>query len=256
MGEERKRVFEHRVVVTNPNGVSEVERARRDEVQRRYEEYLGGPASAGGGDDEAHMARVNEFMAFEWQDAREQRANALLDHYAKEQNFDMAFNSGFHDAIVYGEEMYICDIVGGEPLLTRLDSMCVHAFRRGDGCRLEDADVVVIESYWSPGKVTDWFHGSLSKDDLRRLDGLSRGSGDGEVDADGAVAARPPGGVGGRERAQRDVAHSPRPPRDGAPAEALPPLPPPAAQADGGGGRGPGGQPPVRGEGAEARGDY
>lgn len=183
VGEERKRVFEHRVVVTNPNGVSEVERARRDEVRRRYEEYLGGPASAGGGDDEAHMARVNEFMAFEWQDARERRANALLDHYAKEQNFDMSFNSGFHDAIVYGEEMYICDIVGGEPLLTRLDPMCVHAFRRGDGCRLEDADVVAIESYWSPGKVTDWFHGSLSADDLRRLDSLTRGSGDGEEDA-------------------------------------------------------------------------
>lgn len=182
IGEERKRVFEHRVVVTDPNGVSEVERDRRDEVRRRYEEFLGGGEQSEQ-QDMAQMSRVNEFMTYEWQDMREVRANVLLDHYAKEQSFDMKFNDGFRDAIIGGEEMYICDIVGGEPVLTKLDPLTVHAFRSGDSNRLEDADVVVIESYWSVGKVVDWYHESLSESDMKKLDGISRRQGGTDADS-------------------------------------------------------------------------
>lgn len=181
VGEERKRVFDYRVIVTNPNGVSEVEREKRDEVRRRYEEFLGGDQQEEA-QDIAQISRINEFMTYEWQDMREMRANALLEHYSKEQSFDMKFNDGFRDAIAYGEEMYVCDIVGGEPVLTKLDPLSVHAFRSGDSCRIEDADVVVIESYWSVGKVIDWFHDALSEADMKKLDDATR-----RGDADDAV---------------------------------------------------------------------
>lgn len=185
VGEERKRVFEHKVVVTNPNGVSEVERDKRDEVRRRYEEFLGGEQQDEQ-QDVAQMARVNEFMTYEWQDMREIRANALLDHYDKEQSFDMKFNDGFRDAITYGEEMYICDIVGGEPVLTKLDPLSVHAFRSGNSEKLEDADVIVIESYWSVGKVIDWFHDALTESDLKKLDCVNRKGGDNDDEVEAA----------------------------------------------------------------------
>ena len=181
VGEERKRVFDYKVIVTNPNGVSEVEREKRDEVRRRYEEFLGGEQQKEA-QDIAQISRINEFMTYEWQDMREMRANALLEHYSKEQSFDMKFNDGFRDAIAYGEEMYICDIVGGEPVLTKLDPLSVHAFRSGDSCRIEDADVVVIESYWSVGKVIDWFHDALSESDMKKLDDATR-----RGDADDAI---------------------------------------------------------------------
>ena len=50
-------------------------------------------------------------------DMREIRANALLNHYVKELNIPLMFNQGFMDAMAVGEEIYQCDIVGGELLL-------------------------------------------------------------------------------------------------------------------------------------------
>lgn len=178
LGEERKRVFEHRVVVTNPNGVSEVERARAEETRRRYETFLGG-AAQGGSENSAQMAMVNEFMTYQWQDVREIRANALLDHYSKEQGFDVLFNDGFRDAMTVGEEIYLCDIVCGEPVMTKLDPLSVHVLRHGASNRVEDADIVAVESYWPVGKVVDHFHDSLSESDLRKLDsGFGSSTGD------------------------------------------------------------------------------
>nr|DAI45461.1 MAG TPA: portal protein [Bacteriophage sp.] len=43
---------------------------------------------------------------YEWQDMREIRANALLNHYVKELNIPYIFNQGFMDAMAIGEEIY------------------------------------------------------------------------------------------------------------------------------------------------------
>lgn len=177
VGEERKRVFEHKIVVTNPNGVSEIEQNRRDEIRKRYEAYLAGDPNQQEGQDAVQVNRINDYMTYEWQDIREIRANALLNHYDKEQNFGMLFNQGFEDAIINSEEIYICDIVCDEPVLTKLNPMEVHAFRSGYSSKIEDADVVVIESYWSVGKVIDWFHESLSASDIKKLEAKA-GDGD------------------------------------------------------------------------------
>lgn len=182
-GEEHKRVFDHTFVVTNPNGVSEVERRKRDEVRRKYEEYLGGDQNQNAQQDAAQMQRLNDFMAREYQDEREQRANYLVNHYDKEQNFPLIFNQGFKDAMISGEEVYICDIVCDEPVLTRLNPMDVHVFRSGYSNRIEDADVVVIESYWSVGRIIDWFHESLTAADIKKLESRTS-DGDGTDDDD------------------------------------------------------------------------
>jgi hypothetical protein len=49
------------------------------------------------------------------------RANALLNHYSRELNMPYIFTQGFMDAMIVGEEIYQCDIVGGEPIIERLN---------------------------------------------------------------------------------------------------------------------------------------
>ena len=41
------------------------------------------------------------------------------------------FNEGFMDAMAVGEEIYQCDIVGGEPVLERLNPLKVRIFKSG-----------------------------------------------------------------------------------------------------------------------------
>lgn len=103
---------------------------------------------------------------------REIRANALLNHYVKEYNVPLIFNNGFMDAMIVGEEIYQCDIIGGEPTLTRLDPLKVRVFKGGLSNRIEDADLIIIEDYWSPGRIIDSFYDTLTKRDMEYIEKL------------------------------------------------------------------------------------
>ena len=68
-----------------------------------------------------------------------------------------------------GEEIYKCDIVGGEPTLERINPMKIRVFKSGYSNRIEDADVIILEDYWSPGKVIDTFYDVLSDKDIKYI---------------------------------------------------------------------------------------
>ena len=97
---------------------------------------------------------------------REIRANNLLNHYKKEYNIPLIFNEGFDDAMAVGEEIYQCDIVGGEPIIERLNPLKVRVFKSGYSNKVEDADIIIIEDYWSPSRVIDTYYDVLTKKDM------------------------------------------------------------------------------------------
>lgn len=51
------------------------------------------------------------------------------------------------DAMICGEEIYQCDIVGGEPTFERLNPCKVHIFKNGFSNRVEDADLIILIDY-------------------------------------------------------------------------------------------------------------
>jgi len=173
-GEESKRIFDFRVVVTNPNAISEIENEKRDELIASIQEQLAAPQT----EEEymAQMEKINDYYTYEWQDMREVRANALLNHYIKEYNFQNLFNKGFTDAMCVGEEIYQCDIINGEPTIEKLNPCNVHVYQSGYSNRIEDADMIVIEEYWSPGRVYDTFGEVLTKKDCEYIEKLAAGN--------------------------------------------------------------------------------
>ena len=100
---------------------------------------------------------------------REIRANNLLNHYKKEYNIPLIFNEGFDDAMTVGEEIYQCDIVGGEPIIERLNPLKVRVFKSGYSNKVEDADIIIIEDYWSPSRVIDTYYDVLTKKDMEYI---------------------------------------------------------------------------------------
>ena len=164
-GEEAARVFDYRVVVTNPNAISEIEDNKKQQLLEMLQQMI---ANSSQSEEEFNheLEKLNDYFTYEWQDMREIRANALLNHYSKEQNFKLIFNEGFMDALTVGEEIYQCDIVGGEPIIERLNPLKVRVFKSGYSNKIEDADIIIIEDYWSPGKIIDTFYDSLTKKDM------------------------------------------------------------------------------------------
>lgn len=186
-GEETKRLFDYKVVVTNPSAVSEIEEEKNRVVNEKLQELV---ADSSLSEDEFNqrLERYSDYFRYEYQDKRELRANLLLNHYQKELDFKQYFNQGFKDAYTVGEELYRCDIVGGEPTLRKLNPAKVRIVRSNISDRIEDADMIVIEDYLSKGEIHDRYWDQLAQKDAKAIDDLfsesNAGYSDGIFDAD------------------------------------------------------------------------
>ena len=175
-GEESKRTFDFRVIVTNPNAVSEIEEEKNLQVNAMLQQLV----MDGSMDEESfnrEMEKQADYFTYEYQDKREVRGNLLLNHYMKELEMTQLFNKGFVDAYTVGEEAYICDIVGGEPCLEKINPLKMRVIKSGASSYIEDADMIVLEDYWNPGRVVDTYWDQLSKKDIEALENTTSSTG-------------------------------------------------------------------------------
>lgn len=168
-GEEIDRVFDYRVVVTNPNAISSIEEEKRNVVLQVLQQEI---QSASKSDEEfqQRLQKHSDYFALEYQDMREMRANYLLNHYSKELRLNHIFNEGFTDIMATGEEVYQVELVSGEPVVRKIAPQKIHIFRTGYSCKVEDADIIVLEDYWSPGQIIDNFYDKLTEADIKKID--------------------------------------------------------------------------------------
>ena len=173
-GEESKRLFDFRVVVTNPTAVSEMEEEKNAQVNAMLQQMLMDEAQS---EEEFNqeMEKQADYFTFEYQDKREVRGNLLLNHYMKELEIPQLFNQGIVDAYTVGEEAYQCDIIGGEPYIEKINPMKMRIIKSGYSNHIEDADMIVLEDYWSPGRIIDTFWDQLSKKDIESLENTTNG---------------------------------------------------------------------------------
>ena len=155
-GEEAGRTFDHKVITTNPNAISEIEKARQAEMVNRLQQVIA-ETSQSQEDYERRIQDEVKYMRLSWQDANELIANQLLNHYELQEDFKTLYNSGITDAEVCGEEIYQACLVNGEPTLRKLDPRLVDIYMNSNSSRVEDADMIVIHNYWSKGKIIDTF---------------------------------------------------------------------------------------------------
>lgn len=188
-GEESKRVFDFRVIITNPNSISEIENAKKEELFQKLQQLIADTAQS---EEEFNqeLDKLNDYYTYEWQDFREVRANSLLNHYVKEYNIPYIFNEGFVDAMTVGEEIYQCDIVGGEPTFEKVDPLKIRVFKSGYSNRIEDADMIIIEDYWSPGRIIDTFYDKLDKKDIEHIEKAPFMGGQAQTDSMGNIDER------------------------------------------------------------------
>ena len=171
-GEEAKRRFEFKVVVTNPNSISEIENSKLAMLQEQVQAMIE-DENLSEEEFNKELDKLSYYFDYQWQDIIEMRASTVLSHYMKELNIPKIFNDGFMDAMICGEEIYQCDIVGGEPTFERLNPLKVHIFKNGFSNKVEDADLIILIDFWSPGRILDTYFDVLSKKDVDSIDKLA-----------------------------------------------------------------------------------
>ena len=120
IGEESKRTFDYKVMITNPTAISEKENTKRKELFDKLKEIIMSE-STDKEEIQKSLDKLQQYYNYEWQDLREIKANQLLNHYTKELDIKSKFNKGFVNALAVGEEIYQCSIEGGEPVVRRLN---------------------------------------------------------------------------------------------------------------------------------------
>lgn len=168
-GEESKRLFDFKVVITNPNALSEREENKKNLVLQSLQQLVSNQSQSEE-EYQKNLEKMADYFTFEWQDMRELRANSLLNHYVKEYNIPLIFNEGFMDAMTVGEEIYQCDIRGGEPIIERVNPLKIRVFKSGYSNKIEDADIIIMEDYWSPSKIIDTYYDVLTAKDREHIE--------------------------------------------------------------------------------------
>ena len=167
VGEEIKRRFDYKVLVTNHDAISEKEQSKKEVLIQKMTEYL--QANYEEEELEQKFKELEKFMKYDWQDVRERLATQILKHYWNEQNFTRSFNDGFKDALIMAEEIYQIDIVADEPVLEKLNPLKVHCIRSGNSNRIEDSSIIILEDHWSPSKIVDYFHEELKPSEIDHI---------------------------------------------------------------------------------------
>ncbi len=116
------------------------------------------------------VEKIKQFMTYDYQDLAEKTANLILTREYKENNFEFLFRRTFEDLLVSGEQVIQCDVLGGRPVMRRIDPRNVFTMGGGSSLYLHERDIIVIYQYRSIGQIMDDYWDHLTDKDVKKLE--------------------------------------------------------------------------------------
>jgi len=170
LGEYSKRRKEYRAYLSSNDteGVSRKEKELRNQMDNLFMEIVTGEAKSEEEIQEALKAQM-DYASYDFQDIAEITANRILKREYKEQNLDFLFLRTFEDLLVAGEEIVYCGVLGGQPVMRRVNPMNLYTLG-GTSMYIEDSDVIIWYDYMSTGQVIDDYWDELTPKDVEFLE--------------------------------------------------------------------------------------
>ncbi len=168
-GEETKRRFDWRVVVINPDAISE----KQEEQKKQFIDFINKHIqSEGYSEEEANkeLEKLQQYLKYDFRNLKELKATRLLTYYTKYLDTKTLFNKGWEDAIIAGEEIYCVEEVCGEPRVRKCNPLNTYFLTYPDSNYIEDCDAILEEGYVPLGDILDDFYDELSEKDITFLE--------------------------------------------------------------------------------------
>jgi hypothetical protein len=176
----RKKEFKAYISANDRDGISRKEETLMDQIKEELTNIIKKDSIS---EEEIvkRLKQLQEFQTYQFQDVAEITANKILKKEYKEGDFDFVFLRTFEDLLVGGEEIMYCGVLGGNPVMRRVNPMNLYTMG-GNSMYIEDADIIVEYGYRSVGQVVDDYWEELSEDDI---DFLERGKTDASMGGGG-----------------------------------------------------------------------
>jgi hypothetical protein len=170
VGEERKRMFSPQFVLASSDAVNQ----KIKDIGDNFHEFAVEKITSGIQDEQLIQREVeewNRWLEFSYKDKRERMANQTIQYLTGKLRLKEVFNRGFEDLLISTEEIYVIDIIGGEPILRKADPVNIYTLRGGHSYKIEDNDIIVEDGYLSPGEIVDRYYDYLTPADIKKIEG-------------------------------------------------------------------------------------
>lgn len=170
LGEYSKRRKEYRAFLSSNDqeGISRKEKSLKTKMDKMVTDIIVGDAKS---EEEVkrELEEFEKYSRYDHQDIAEITANKILKKEYKEKNLDFLFLRTFEDLLVAGEQIVYCGVLGGEPVMRRVNPMNLYTLG-GNSMFIEDSDVIVEYDYMSVGQVIDDYWDELKDKDVNFLE--------------------------------------------------------------------------------------
>ena len=168
-GEERRRVFNPIVSVINSDAIT----SKVEKITEMFKEFAIKQIVSPNFSQEQAKREIEEFDKFRkynFKDEHERMGSQVLNYLYNTQDLSEEFSRGFEDLLISAEEIYIVQVIGGEPVLRKGNPLNFYTLRSGNSWKFEDSDVIVEDLFIPIGKVIDWYHEYLTPEDIKALE--------------------------------------------------------------------------------------
>ena len=169
LGEERKRIFNPIITSINSDAVS---KKMRDLTEIFNEMIQDNVLSEEFNEDKVRqeIQEFDKWAKFDYRDHREKMANQIIKYGFMTNDFKEIFSRCFEDLLLSGEEIIETDILGGKPVLRKLNPINTYTLRSGDSWKIEDSDIIVTTGYLPVGQVIDDYYDELKSNQIKLLE--------------------------------------------------------------------------------------
>ncbi len=176
----RKKEFKAYISANDNEGISRKEQALMEQIKGELTNIIT-TTSISQEEIQKRLEQLQKWQSYEFQDIAEITANKILKKEYKEGDFDFIFLRTFEDLLTGGEEIMYCGVLGGNPVMRRVNPMNLYTMG-GNSMYIEDADIIVEYGYKSIGQIIDDYWDEISEDDV---DFLERGKVDASMGGGG-----------------------------------------------------------------------
>ena len=178
----RKKDFRAYISSNDPDSISRKEQTLTDTIKAELDNIIQ-TTSISDEEIQKRLQQLEKNKTYQFQDIAEITANKILKKEYKEGDFDFTFLRTFEDLLTAGEEIMYCGVLGGNPVMRRVNPMNLYTMG-GNSMYIEDADIIVEYGYRSIGQIIDDYWDVLRPEDI---DFLERGKVDASLGSGGGI---------------------------------------------------------------------
>ena len=164
IGEEINRPFNFRVVTTNAEAISSLEKMQHAKIAETLRSYILDET------DESALKELDGYLKYNFSDMRERTAQHLLTYLYKAERLDDKFSEGYKHALIAGEEIYWVGVVENKPTVRLVNPLDISIVMDADSDNIDDAPIIIEERYLTLSTVLDEFHSELTNAEIKALE--------------------------------------------------------------------------------------